>query len=113
MRRTATTSSSSRGRRDDLEAVADEFAEGYGVEGYVFTADLSAPDAARELYEAVTDDGHEVDALVNNAGVGSYGPFLEDDLAVDADRIGLHVTTVTVLTTLFGRDMADRGGGRY
>jgi short-subunit dehydrogenase len=98
--------------RDDLESVADELAEGYGVEGHVFTADLSEPDAARELYEAVTDAGHEVDALVNNAGFGSFGPFLEDDLETDTDLIGLHVTTVTVLTKLFGRDMAARGGGK-
>lgn len=98
--------------REDLEAVADELAENYGVEGHVFVADLSEPDAARELYEAVTDAAHEVDALVNNAGFGSYGPFLKDDLDVDADLIGLHITTVTVLTKLFGRDMAERGSGR-
>jgi short-subunit dehydrogenase len=99
-------------RRERLEAVADELAAEYGVDGHVFTADLSEPDAPAELHEAVTDAGHEVDALVNNAGFGSWGPFLDDDAETDRDLIELHVATVTALTKLFGRDMAARGGGR-
>ena len=60
----------------------------------------------------MTDAGFEIDALVNNAGYGSYGSFLEDDLETDRELIGLHATTPTVLSKLFGRDMAARGGGR-
>jgi short-subunit dehydrogenase len=99
-------------RREQLEAVADELAADYGVTGHVFTADLSEPDAPRDLYEAVTDAGIEVDTLVNNAGFGSWGPFFEDDMETDRDLVELHVATVTALTKLFGRDMAARGGGR-
>jgi short-subunit dehydrogenase len=98
--------------RERLEAVAEELAADYGVEGHVFSKDLSEPSAAEELYEAVTDAGHEVDALVNNAGFGSFGPFLEDDVDTDHAMITLHVTTVTTLTKLFGREMAERGGER-
>ena len=98
-------------RREKLSRVAHELANEHGVEGYVFARDLSTPEAARELYGAVDDAGHEVDALVNNAGYGSYGPFLDDDLETDHELINLHVTTVTTLTKLFGRDMVERGGG--
>lgn len=98
-------------RREKLSRVAHELADEHGVEGYVFVKDLSMPEAGRELYEAVDDAGHEVDALVNNAGYGSYGPFLDDDLETDHELVNLHVTTVTTLTKLFGRDMVERGGG--
>jgi hypothetical protein len=49
---------------------------------------------------------------VNNAGFGSFGPFLEDEVDTDHAMITLHVRTVTTLTKLFGREMAERGGGR-
>ena len=99
-------------REQRLAAVASELNSEYGVDGHVMPADLSKLDAARDLYERVTDAGLEVDILVNNAGFGSYGPFLDDDTQTDRDLIELHVGTVTTLTKLFGREMADRGGGR-
>jgi short-subunit dehydrogenase len=98
-------------RREKLNEVADELAADYGVEGHVYPTDLSEPDRPPELYEQITEDGHEVDALVNNAGYGSWGRFFEDDMETDRDLIELHVATVTTLTKLFGRDMADRGSG--
>ena len=99
-------------REEKLAAVASELESEYGVDGHVMPADLSKPDAARGLYERVIDAGIEVDILVNNAGFGSYGPFLDDDTRTDRDLIELHVGTVTTLTKLFGREMADRGDGR-
>jgi len=99
-------------RREKLESVAEELAENYGVDGHVFPTDLSEPEAPGELYERVTDADLTVDVLVNNAGFGSYGPFLEDDLETDRALIELHVATVTRLTKLFGREMAERGQGR-
>ncbi|MFB6127973.1 MAG: SDR family NAD(P)-dependent oxidoreductase [Halolamina sp.] len=97
--------------RDDLETVADELVDAHGVPVHVFPQDLSTAAGAEALYEAVTDADHEVDALVNNAGFGSYGDFLEDDADTDDALIGLHAAAVTRLTKLFGREMAAGDGG--
>lgn len=99
-------------RRERLAAVAEELETTYGVDGHVMPADLSEPEEAVSLHESVVDAGLDVGVLVNNAGFGSYGPFLDDESAVDRDLIELHVGTVTTLSKLFGREMADRGGGR-
>jgi len=99
-------------RREALAAVADELETTDGVDAHVMPADLSEPAEAVALHGSVDDAGLEVDVLVNNAGFGSYGPFLDDDPATDRALIELHVGTVTTLTKLFGREMADRGGGR-
>lgn len=94
-----------------LETVGEELESAYGVETFVYPADLSEPDGARDLYERVSDDGHTVDALVNNAGFGVYGHFVETDLETELDVVNLHVVAVTVLTKRFGREMAERGEG--
>jgi short-subunit dehydrogenase len=99
-------------REERLAEVSEELRETYGVNAHVFTKDLAQAGAAQSLYEQVTDAGFEIDALVNNAGYGSYGSFLEDELETDRELIALHATTPTILSKLFGRDMAARGGGR-
>ena len=99
-------------RREALEDVADELETTYEIDAHVIPADLSDPEAPMALHRSVADAGLEVDVLVNNAGFGSYGPFLDDDAETDRALIELHVRTVTALTKLFGREMADRGGGR-
>lgn len=96
----------------DLRAAADEFEERHGIDAAVVPADLTDPGAARKVYETVQEAGIEVDTLVNNAGYGVYGEFVDTDLDAELEVIGLHVVTVTVLTKLFVRDMVDRGGGR-
>jgi short-subunit dehydrogenase len=40
-------------------------------------------------------DGIEIDTLVNNAGFGTYGPFIETDLSRELDMIELNVTALT------------------
>ncbi|MFB6353758.1 MAG: SDR family NAD(P)-dependent oxidoreductase [Halobacteriales archaeon] len=96
---------------DRLQEVGAELEADHGVDSTVVPADLADPEGARSVYEAVSADGHVVEALVNNAGFGVYGEFVETDLEQELDVIELHVVAVTVLTKLFAREMADRGHG--
>ena len=50
--------------------------------------------------------------LVNNAGFGLYGLFVETDLAEEMDMIRLNVVALTHLTKLFLPGMVERGSGR-
>jgi hypothetical protein len=96
----------------DLREAADYFEERFGVEATVLVADLSDPDAPREIYDACDERGIRVDALVNNAGFGTAGDFVDTDLDAELDELQVNVTAVTHLTKLFAREMADRGDGK-
>jgi len=74
--------------------------------------DLFEKEAASELYDEVAEKGIEIDVLVNNAGQGQYGEFIENDLDRELDIIQLNVCSVVVLTKLFLKDMVQRGSGR-
>lgn len=95
-----------------MAATADALEDDHGVETTAIPVDLSYPDAAAEVTDAVRDAGLTVDALVNNAGFGTYGAFTDTDLDDEVAMIRVHVETVTRLTKPFAREMADRGGGR-
>src|SRR5262245_31403779 len=50
-----------------------------GVSVHHFSKDLGQPSAASELWTALSEAGIEVDVLVNNAGIGLYGPLATQD----------------------------------
>ena len=62
-------------RGDRLEALADELRRDYGIEVRCLALDLLAPDAPLQL-QAETE-GLEIGLLVNNAGFGFKGDFLD------------------------------------
>lgn len=97
---------------EDLQRCAEQF-RAEGAMGVIPIAkDLFKPEAARELYSEVQAQGIVVDVLVNDAGQGEYGKFLEVDLSRHLEIVNLNITSFTVLTYLFGRDMVARGSGK-
>ncbi len=75
-------------------------------------ADLSLPKAAMDLYDEIISRDLLVTHLVNNAGFGGYGNFLDTSMEREIDMINLNVSSLVVLTKLFARDMALRKSGR-
>jgi uncharacterized protein len=76
---------------------------------HVITHDLAA-DAAG-LKPKVDGLGLDVDLLVNNAGFGTYGRFVEIDSARDAEQVRLNCEAVVTLTHAFLPAMVERGRG--
>lgn len=78
----------------------------------VIALDLAAPGSARQLYDEVKRRGLRVEILINNAGFGSNGPFVESELANLTAMMELNMVTLTELCHLFGQDLAAAGRGR-
>ena len=67
----------------------------------VITADLSVPGAAADLAGHMLGLGVGVDVLVNNAGVGSHGTFVDDTPDAVAAQIQLNCGSLADLTARF------------
>lgn len=95
-------------RERRLEALAADL-EADGVTATPVPMDLDQAAAAEELYAAVHDRGLDVRILVNNVGVGAYGPFAENDLDAERSQLQLNVVLPVELTRLFLDDFGDGG----
>jgi short-subunit dehydrogenase len=56
--------------------------------------------------------GITVNILVNDAGQGVYGKFIESDIYRQLDIIQLNISSLTTLTYLFLKDMVARNEGK-
>jgi uncharacterized protein len=97
-------------REDRLEALQRQLGP-RGVRAEVEVADLENPDVVRALPTRVGERGLEVDLLVNNAGFGAYGLFLESSLESQIGQIRVNVEALVTLTHLLLPAMIERGGG--
>lgn len=95
---------------DGLQTTANEL-RGYGVQVDTIAKDLFEPQAALELYDEVKAKGIQVDVLVNDAGQGLYGLFVETDLQRELDIIQLNISSLVMLTKKFLQEMVARNKG--
>ncbi len=99
-------------REERLQALSRELGERFRVDARVLVADLSDPSAPARIVEKCRAGGRHVDALVNNAGYGQGGRFLNVSWEVHARFIQVMVTAVTELTYRFLPGMIEGQYGR-
>jgi short-subunit dehydrogenase len=99
-------------RRDRLEELKQELEKTFPITVKVISHDLSKAGAAHDIYDELQREHISVDILINNAGFGSYGAFVETDLLKEAQMIGVNVLAVTEMTKLFVKGMVARKSGR-
>jgi short-subunit dehydrogenase len=84
----------------------------YKVNVYTIGKDLSATNAANEVYDETTRQHIQIDYLINNAGFGEFGLFTETDWNKELQMINLNITTLTAFTKLYLQDMVKRRSGK-
>ena len=97
--------------RARLEEVAAELRASYAVEVEVLVADLADRDQLRLVEERLGDRARPVDLLVNNAGFGLKGRFLDNDVDAETAMLEVLVTAVMRLTHAALGPMVERGRG--
>ncbi|TLY25761.1 MAG: SDR family oxidoreductase [Nitrospirae bacterium] len=95
-----------------LARVADEIRAAHGIAVEEIVLDLAQADGAERLYADVRRRRTEpVDLLVNNAGFGLYGEFVDMPMPRIQEMLVLHLLTVTKLVRLFLPEMRERRKG--
>src|SRR5579871_568363 len=62
-------------RADRLETLATELKNQYAIQVEIIPIDLCELNAAQQVFNTVEKLHHHVDILINNAGMGVYGPL--------------------------------------
>jgi uncharacterized protein len=97
---------------DKLAAMQQELSSKYGITVHYMPKDLGKTEQAAQLFDDIKIANYQVSHLVNNAGFGNYGSFLETSLEKELNMIDLNVSSLVVLTKLFAKDMVARKSGR-
>jgi short-subunit dehydrogenase len=99
-------------RADRLEAIGADLAGRFGCRVHTVAADLADPGAPALIEADVVRAGITIDALVNNAGYGLPGRFVDTTWEEQRTFLQVMVTAVAELTHRFMPGMVARGYGR-
>ncbi|UIX29227.1 SDR family NAD(P)-dependent oxidoreductase [Streptomyces sp. GQFP] len=91
-----------------LEEAAEKYRTAHGIEVEVLTADLNTETGLAAAERRVARD---VDLVVNNAGFGQRGEFLDTELSEELAMLRVHCEAVLRLTRAALPGMAERGRG--
>jgi short-subunit dehydrogenase len=97
--------------RDKLEDLKREIENKHGTKVKVLAKDLADPKAPPEIFSELEKENIYIDVLVNNAGFGVYGMFLETDLQEELDMIQVNAVSLIHLTKLFLKGMVEDKSG--
>ncbi|MEX0954216.1 MAG: 3-hydroxybutyrate dehydrogenase [Rhizobiaceae bacterium] len=98
--------------RADDHAIASRLASDHGVEAAYIKADMSDPEAARELVERTVSRFSAVDILVNNAGIQHVAPI--EDFPIEKWNAIIAINLSSAFHTIAAAipHMRDAGHGR-
>lgn len=97
---------------DRLTATQTELTGKHGVAVDVVTADLATRDGMTKIANVVTDTGHPVDLLINNAGSSLANWFGSTAIEDEEHQLDLMVRAPMVLTDAAIKSMSGRGHGQ-
>ena len=98
--------------KDKLSALANELRTAHGILAEPLAIDLASPGAGLQLAQQLRERNFQTELLVNNAGFGERGEFLQLSLERQLQMIRLHNSGVVELTyQLLPAMIADGHGG--
>lgn len=96
--------------RAALQQIGEQLQSQHGIEVRISPKDLAHQASPSELFQELQETGIAVDVLVNNAGFGGSGPFLQTGWQHEAEMIQVNIVALTQLTKLFLPQIVERRG---
>lgn len=98
--------------KDKLIEIKEKFINEYRINVFIFSKDLSEDEDVKKLYTEVMKLGINVDILINNAGSGYVGEFINESYNRDKNIMHLNMNAVTYLTKMFANHMIKMNKGK-
>ena len=99
-------------QRDQLESIALELTQRFGVEVLFRACDLGEPLRLSGFLLELEEGERQIDLLVNCAGIRTSGAFLAQDWRTEQDLIEVNILALTRMCHALGNAMALHGGGQ-
>lgn len=95
-----------------LREQKEELENKYNINVKYVVKDLSKENSAKEVYDEIKKENINIDILINNAGFGLAGNYIELEWEMQKNLAMVNIMAVMQLSYLFGKDMAERKNGR-
>ena len=86
--------------KEKLSEAAEKLRRNFGAEPFVIAKDLSRSGSAAQLFVELQSRDIQPDILINNAGVGMHGFFVEGSPEKQSEMMHLNMISITELTRL-------------
>jgi len=88
-------------RADRLESLSAELTTKFGVKVTTIPFDLGAADAGRQLHAEVSTRDLKISSLINAAGFGTHGEFINEDPERIQQELTLNIAALVYVTHAF------------
>jgi uncharacterized protein len=95
-----------------LREIAGSLPSKFNISVKIYPKDLSVTGDIENLVHQIREDVGTIEVLVNNAGFGLSGAFVDTDLARELEMIQLNVVSLVIFTKLWAKEMVQRKGGK-
>jgi uncharacterized protein len=95
-----------------LREISASLASKFNISVKIYPKDLSVTGDIDNLVCQIREDAGAIEILVNNAGFGLSGAFVDTDLARELEMIQLNVVSLVIFTKLWAKEMVQRKGGK-
>lgn len=95
---------------DSLAKAKSTLENEFDVEIVTLEKDLGKLNVALDIMEAINNE--PIDVLINNAGFGLFGSFVDTCWERESEMLHVHILTTTHLTKLVLEGMVKRGSGK-
>ena len=95
-----------------LFSIKNELEGRHPITVHVCAADLSKLDAALDVIDFTLEHDIQIDILINNAGFGSFGRFIDLEWQSQYEMAQVNMVAVMQLTHFFLKQMDLRGSGK-
>lgn len=97
---------------EKLNELKIDFESAYNISVYIIAKDLARRESPKEIYNELKQKQIDITYLINNAGFGDFGMFVDADYLKLQQMIDLNISTLTEMTHLFLKDMIRKKVGK-